>query len=185
MTIDDKTRIELEAAVFRRVVSHLRSRTDVQNIETMDLTGFCRNCLASWMLSGIETVLCIRPAFALGVGHDRARRTMRTGPVHPHPASPSTAVRGQVRSIRCKGQAASMLAEKQLPTPQKQSTHSEAPEQTALWVAKPTHRVGVPKSPNSLPVGHWRYVPRPCIVAVTQIDRWAGFEGGNDEFETN
>jgi hypothetical protein len=56
MTIDDKTRIELEAAVFRRVVSHLRSRTDVQNIETMDLTGFCRNCLASWMLSEAEAV---------------------------------------------------------------------------------------------------------------------------------
>ncbi len=51
MTIDDKTRIELEAAVFRRVVEHLRSRTDVQNIDMMDLTGFCRNCLASWMLT--------------------------------------------------------------------------------------------------------------------------------------
>jgi uncharacterized protein len=42
MTIDDKTRIELEAAVFRRVVDHLRSRTDVQNIDMMDLTGFRR-----------------------------------------------------------------------------------------------------------------------------------------------
>src|SRR5579862_7961824 len=50
MTIDDKTRIELEAAVFRRLVEHLRSRTDVQNIDMMDLAGFCRNCLASWMM---------------------------------------------------------------------------------------------------------------------------------------
>jgi uncharacterized protein len=50
MTIDDKTRIELEAAVFRHLVEHLRSRTDVQNIDMMDLAGFCRNCLASWMM---------------------------------------------------------------------------------------------------------------------------------------
>ena len=56
MTIDDKTRIELEAAVFRRLVDHLRSRTDVQNIDMMDLAGFCRNCLASWMFAEAETM---------------------------------------------------------------------------------------------------------------------------------
>ena len=49
MTIDDKTRTELEAAVFRRLVSHLRARTDVQNIDLMNLAGFCRNCLSNWM----------------------------------------------------------------------------------------------------------------------------------------
>jgi hypothetical protein len=49
MTIDDKTRTELEAAVFRRLVEHLRGRTDVQNIELMNLAGFCRNCLSNWM----------------------------------------------------------------------------------------------------------------------------------------
>ena len=49
MTIDDKTRTELEAAVFRRLVSHLRDRTDVQNIDLMNLAGFCRNCLSIWM----------------------------------------------------------------------------------------------------------------------------------------
>ena len=49
MTIDDKTRTELEAAVFRRLVSHLRGRTDVQNIDLMNLAGFCRNCLSNWM----------------------------------------------------------------------------------------------------------------------------------------
>src|SRR5271165_1112977 len=49
MTIDDKTRTELEAAVFRRLVDHLRSRTDVQNIDLMNLAGFCRNCLSNWM----------------------------------------------------------------------------------------------------------------------------------------
>ena len=49
MTIDDKTRTELEAAVFRRLVDHLRNRTDVQNIDLMNLAGFCRNCLSNWM----------------------------------------------------------------------------------------------------------------------------------------
>jgi len=47
--MDDKTRIELEAAVYRRLVDHLRSRTDVQNIDMMNLAGFCRNCLSNWM----------------------------------------------------------------------------------------------------------------------------------------
>jgi hypothetical protein len=49
MTLDDKTRTELEAAVYRRLVEHLRSRTDVQNIDLMNLAGFCRNCLSNWM----------------------------------------------------------------------------------------------------------------------------------------
>ncbi|MBZ6377974.1 hypothetical protein B5C34_02175 [Pacificimonas flava] len=46
--IDDTTRTELEAAAFRRLVSHLRHRTDVQNIDLMGHTGFCRNCLGDW-----------------------------------------------------------------------------------------------------------------------------------------
>jgi hypothetical protein len=49
MGIDDRTRIELEAAVYRRLVEHLRSHTDVQNIDLMNLAGFCRNCLSNWM----------------------------------------------------------------------------------------------------------------------------------------
>ncbi len=49
MSIDEKTRTELEAAVFRRLVEHLRQRTDVQNIDMMNLAGFCRNCLSNWM----------------------------------------------------------------------------------------------------------------------------------------
>ncbi|MDB5616314.1 DUF1244 domain-containing protein [Tardiphaga sp.] len=49
MAMDDKTRTELEAAVFRRLVEHLRNRTDVQNIDLMNLVGFCRNCLSNWM----------------------------------------------------------------------------------------------------------------------------------------
>src|SRR5918999_1722580 len=46
--IDDRTRIELEAAAFRKLIAHLRKRTDVQNIDLMNLAGFCRNCLANW-----------------------------------------------------------------------------------------------------------------------------------------
>jgi len=46
--MDETTRTELEAAAFRRLVSHLRERTDVQNIDIMNLAGFCRNCLARW-----------------------------------------------------------------------------------------------------------------------------------------
>lgn len=46
--MDDTTRTELEAAAFRRLRDHLRERTDVQNIDMMNLTGFCRNCLSRW-----------------------------------------------------------------------------------------------------------------------------------------
>jgi hypothetical protein len=47
--MDEKTRTELEAAAFRRLVQHLRERTDVQNIDLMNLAGFCRNCLSNWI----------------------------------------------------------------------------------------------------------------------------------------
>lgn len=47
--IDDQKRIELEAAAFRRLRDHLRERTDVQNIDLMNLGGFCRNCLSNWL----------------------------------------------------------------------------------------------------------------------------------------
>ena len=53
-TMDDKTRIELEAAAFRRLVAHLRRRTDVQNIDLMNLSGFCRNCLSKWYRAEAE-----------------------------------------------------------------------------------------------------------------------------------
>jgi uncharacterized protein len=46
--MDDKTKTELEAAAFRRLVEHLKGRTDVQNIDLMNLAGFCRNCLSRW-----------------------------------------------------------------------------------------------------------------------------------------
>jgi len=46
--LDAQTRTELEAAAFRTLVEHLRERTDVQNIDLMNLAGFCRNCLSKW-----------------------------------------------------------------------------------------------------------------------------------------
>jgi hypothetical protein len=49
MSIDLKTQTELEAAAFRRLTEHLQSRTDVQNIDLMNLAGFCRNCLSNWL----------------------------------------------------------------------------------------------------------------------------------------
>ena len=48
--IDPKVSTELEAAAFRALVEHLRNRTDVQNIDMMNLAGFCRNCLANWYM---------------------------------------------------------------------------------------------------------------------------------------
>jgi hypothetical protein len=49
--VDENTRIQLEAAAFRGLVAHLRERTDVQNIDLMNLAGFCRNCLSKWYLA--------------------------------------------------------------------------------------------------------------------------------------
>jgi len=64
--IDSKTRTELEAAAFRRLVQHLRKRTDVQNIHLMNLAGFCRNCLANWYREAAE-------AQGLGVSKEESR----------------------------------------------------------------------------------------------------------------
>ncbi len=52
--MDDQTRTELEAAAFRRLVEHLRTRTDVQNNDLMNLSGFCRNCLSKWYRAAAE-----------------------------------------------------------------------------------------------------------------------------------
>ena len=52
--LPESERVALEAAVFRRLVSHLQSRTDVQNIDLMNLAGFCRNCLSKWYRAAAE-----------------------------------------------------------------------------------------------------------------------------------
>lgn len=54
MIQDETTRTELEAAAFRRLVQHLRERTDVQNLDLMNLAGFCRNCLSKWYRAAAE-----------------------------------------------------------------------------------------------------------------------------------
>lgn len=52
--MDEETQVELEAAAFRRLVKHLRERTDVQNIDLMNMAGFCRNCLSNWYMDAAE-----------------------------------------------------------------------------------------------------------------------------------
>jgi hypothetical protein len=52
--MEENMRLELEAAAFRRLLEHLRERTDVQNIDLMNLAGFCRNCLAKWYRAAAE-----------------------------------------------------------------------------------------------------------------------------------
>lgn len=64
--IDDQTRIEIEAAAFRRLRDHLRTRTDVQNIDMMNLAGFCRNCLSRWFQEAANER-------GLDIGKDEAR----------------------------------------------------------------------------------------------------------------
>ena len=64
--MDDKTRTELEAAVYRRLVEHLRTRADVQNIDLMNLAGFCRNCLSKWYKAAADDL-------GLAVTPDQAR----------------------------------------------------------------------------------------------------------------
>lgn len=53
-SLTPEQREALEAAAFRRLVSHFRERTDVQNIDVMNLAGFCRNCLAKWYRAAAE-----------------------------------------------------------------------------------------------------------------------------------
>ncbi|MFG1420753.1 DUF1244 domain-containing protein [Roseixanthobacter liquoris] len=53
-SLSEQDRERLEAAAFRRLVAHLRERTDVQNIALMNLAGFCRNCLSNWYLDAAE-----------------------------------------------------------------------------------------------------------------------------------
>src|SRR5256885_2270834 len=55
MALDENTRTQLEAAAFRRLLEHLRSHTEVQNIDMMNLAGFCRNCLSNWMKEAADS----------------------------------------------------------------------------------------------------------------------------------
>src|ERR1700753_3367077 len=84
MAIDDMTRTELEAAVFRRLVGHLRERTDVQNIDLMNLAGFCRNCLSNWMKEEAD-------AKGLTVSKDESREAVYGMPYETWKATYQTA----------------------------------------------------------------------------------------------
>ncbi len=64
--MDQQTRTELEAAAFRRLVAHFRERTDVQNIDLMNLSGFCRNCLSKWYAAAAQER-------GLEIDYDKAR----------------------------------------------------------------------------------------------------------------
>ena len=64
--MDKQTEIELEAAAFRRLRDHLRERTDVQNIDMMNLAGFCRNCLSRWYQEAAAEA-------GIDIGKDEAR----------------------------------------------------------------------------------------------------------------
>ncbi|MCY4453840.1 MAG: DUF1244 domain-containing protein [Immundisolibacterales bacterium] len=64
--MDDDTRTALEAAAFRTLVAHLRERADVQNIDLMNLAGFCRNCLSKWYRAAAEER-------GIGMEYDEAR----------------------------------------------------------------------------------------------------------------
>jgi uncharacterized protein len=85
--IDDATRTELEAAAFRRLVQHFRDRPDVQNIDVMNLAGFCRNCLSKWYKAAAE-------AKGLELSYDEAREIVYGMPYddwkaqHQTPATP-------------------------------------------------------------------------------------------------
>lgn len=67
--MDDKTRADIEAAVFRRLVAHFRQRTDVQNIDLMGFSGFCRNCLSDWYREAAATQ-------GLEISKDEARQAV-------------------------------------------------------------------------------------------------------------
>ncbi len=67
--MDDSNKTELEAAAFRRLVGHLRGRADVQNIDMMNLAGFCRNCLSRWYHEAAEEA-------GLDLSKEQARETI-------------------------------------------------------------------------------------------------------------
>jgi hypothetical protein len=67
--MNEQTQIELEAAAFRRLKAHLQQRTDVQNIDLMNLAGFCRNCLSKWYLAEAELK-------GLDLDYDQAREVV-------------------------------------------------------------------------------------------------------------
>jgi len=87
--MDSETRTKLEAAAFRRLVAHLQTRPDVQNIDLMNLAGFCRNCLSKWYAAaatelGVEVDLEQAREQVYGMPYEQWKAQHQTGPKLPH-----------------------------------------------------------------------------------------------------
>ena len=85
MALTDTTKTELEAAAFRRLIMHLRGREDVQNIDLMNLAGFCRNCLSNWLEDaakdqGIALTKNDARAQVYGMPYDEWKAKHQSGP---------------------------------------------------------------------------------------------------------
>ena len=89
--MDDDTRTALEAAAFRTLVAHLRERTDVQNIDLMNLAGFCRNCLSKWYRAAAEER-------GVGMDYDEAREIVYGMPYGEWKARHQTAATPEQRA---------------------------------------------------------------------------------------
>jgi hypothetical protein len=92
--MDDRTRLEIEAATFRRLVEHLQGRPDVQNLDLMNLAGFCRNCLSKWYRAAAEErgeAMDLEAARELvyGMSYDEWKAKHQTGPKVDLPAGGS------------------------------------------------------------------------------------------------
>lgn len=88
-TLSDTQRTELEAAAFRRLVSHLREHTEVQNIDLMNLADFCRNCLSKWYLAaaqeqGVEMTDPEAREAIYGMPYDEWKQRYQSGPKQDH-----------------------------------------------------------------------------------------------------
>jgi uncharacterized protein len=90
-TFDPQTTLELEAAAYRRLVAHLRTRSDVQNIDMMNLAGFCRNCLSNWMADAAK-------AKGLELSKDEAREIVYGEPYTDWQAKHQTAASDEAKA---------------------------------------------------------------------------------------
>ncbi len=98
--IDEKTRTELEAAAFRRLVQHFRDRPDVQNIDLMNMAGFCRNCLSKWYKAAAE-------AEGIELSYEAAREIVYGMPYEDWKALHQTEATPEQRAAYAKSHAAS------------------------------------------------------------------------------
>ena len=97
--IDPQTRTELEAAAFRRLVQHFRDRPDVQNIDLMNLSGFCRNCLSKWYQAAAAEK-------GLELGYDEAREIVYGMPYDEWKAKHQTEATAEQQAAFAKSHAA-------------------------------------------------------------------------------